>query len=266
MDKIVITGHKGFVGKNLFTQFTSVIGIDEKYDMKYINNFLDIHNPDVVFHIGACSDTLATDIGFVMERNYLSTKWITDWCITNNKKIIYASSAAVYGFDGKKPSNLYGWSKLMGEDYVVARGGIALRYFNVYGPGELVDSHMAAVIGKWRSQAEKNYPITIVGDGNQRRDFTHIDDIVDGLIKIAESDEKHEDAWELGTGNNYSLNEVYEMFKEKFNSVKVYMSEEKGNYRETIRINDDALNRLGWQPKDQLKEYINEIKLRNNGL
>jgi nucleoside-diphosphate-sugar epimerase len=70
----------------------------------------------------------------------------------------------------------------------------------------------------------------------------------------------------LGTGNNYSLNEVYEMFKEKFNSVKVYMSEEKGNYRETIRINDDALNRLGWQPKDQLKEYINEIKLRNNGL
>ena len=93
-----------------------------------------------------------------------------------------------------------------------------------------------------------------------------IDDIVDGLIRIAESDEKHEDAWELGTGNNYSLNEVYEMFKEKFNSVKVYMSEEKGNYRETIRINDDALNRLGWQPKDQLKEYINEIKLRNNGL
>ena len=86
------------------------------------------------------------------------------------------------------------------------------------------------------------------------------------MYKIGFSGKKHDDAWELGTGVNYSINEIFQMFKEKFNSVKVYMSEEKGNYRETIRINDDALNRLGWQPKDQLKEYINEIKLRNNGM
>jgi ADP-L-glycero-D-manno-heptose 6-epimerase len=144
--KVLITGHKGFVGKNLFKEFVSVIGIDKRYDESYINNFLNIHQPDVVFHIGACSDTLCTDIEYMMERNYLSTKWITNWCINNNKKIIYASSAAVYGFDGNKPSNLYGWSKLMGEDYVVAKGGIALRYFNVYGPGEEHKGKMASMI------------------------------------------------------------------------------------------------------------------------
>jgi UDP-glucose 4-epimerase len=163
-------------------------------------------------------------------------------------------------------------SKHMGEEWIKMYKSVydlnaeIVRFYNVYGPGELVDSHMAAVIGVWRAQIEKNYPITIVGDGKQRRDFTHIEDIVDGLIRIAESDEKHEDAWELGTGCNYSINEVAQMFVDKFKCVRVYMSEQKGNYRETIRVNNDAIDRLGWQPTDKLKSYINEIKLRNNGL
>jgi UDP-glucose 4-epimerase len=134
-----------------------------------------------------------------------------------------------------------------------------VRFYNVYGEGELVDSHMAAVIGVWRAQAKKNYPITIVGDGKQRRDFTHIDDIVDGLIRVAESNKGHEDAWELGTGKNYSINEVADMFIQRFNCVKVYMTDQKGNYRETLRVNSDAIDMLGWQPKDRLKEYINEL-------
>ena len=138
-----------------------------------------------------------------------------------------------------------------------------VRFYNVYGEGELVDSHMAAVIGLWRAALKNGTPIKIHGDGKQRRDFTHIDDIVDGLIRIAESDEKHEDAWELGTGRNYSLNEVAELFAP--HPMK-YVDDVKGNYRETLRINDDAIERLGWQPQDRLKSYINEIKLRNNGL
>ena len=126
----------------------------------------------------------------------------------------------------------------MGEEWIKMYKGVydlnaeIVRFYNVYGEGELVGSHMAAVIGLWRGQVKKNYPITIVGDGEQRRDFTHVDDIVDGLIKIAFGDEKHEDAWELGTGFNYSLNEVADMFIKKFNCVKVYMSNEKGNYRD----------------------------------
>ena len=78
---------------------------------------------------------------------------------------------------------------------------------------------------------------------------------MDGLIKIAESNEKHEDAWELGTGKNYSLNEVASMF----NVPLEYVNDVKGNYRETLRINNDAIERLGWEPKDKLKEYIKSL-------
>ena len=115
---------------------------------------------------------------------------------------------------------------------------------------------MAAVIGLWRSAIQKEQPIIVHGDGEQRRDFTHIDDIVDGLIRIAESDEQHEDAWELGTGKNYSLNEVVKMFN--YPNVK-YVDDVKGNYRETIRINNDAIDRLGWQPTDKLEQYIKSL-------
>jgi len=101
----------------------------------------------------------------------------------------------------------------------------------------------------------QNFPIKIHGNGEQRRDFTHIDDIVDGLIRIAESNEKHEDAWELGTGKNYSLNEVASMF----NTPLEYVNDVKGNYRETLRINNDAIERLGWKPTDKLENYIKSL-------
>ena len=84
-------------------------------------------------------------------------------------------------------------------------------------------------------------------------------DIVDGLYKIALSTKKHKDAWELGTGMNYSINEVYEMFKEKFGVEKINITDQKGNYRETLRENNDAIEVLGWSPKDQLKKYINNL-------
>jgi UDP-glucose 4-epimerase len=129
----------------------------------------------------------------------------------------------------------------------------------VYGPTEITEGEWAAVIGLWRGQITEGKQITIVGDGEQRRDFTHVDDIVDGLIKIAFSDEKHEDAWELGTGFNYSINEVADIFIEKFGCEKLYIDNQKGNYKETRRENDDALNRLDWRPKDVLREYIENL-------
>tara|TARA_B110000967_G_C18710896_1_gene472649 strand:+ start:30 stop:491 length:462 start_codon:yes stop_codon:yes gene_type:complete len=131
-----------------------------------------------------------------------------------------------------------------------------VRFYNVYGPGEIVDGDWAAVIGKWRRQVRDGEPITIVGDGEQRRDFTYIDDIIEGLWKIGMKDVEHEDAWELGTGNNYSINQIYNWFKEKFNIESVNIPEQSGNYKETIRKNDDSLKKLNWKPKDQLKNYI----------
>ena len=84
-------------------------------------------------------------------------------------------------------------------------------------------------------------------------------DICDALYKVGIGNEKHEDAWELGTGVNYSINEVYEMFKEKFGSECVYIPDQPGNYRKTLRENDDTLERLDWKPEDRLKEYIDSL-------
>ena len=134
-----------------------------------------------------------------------------------------------------------------------------VRFYNVYGPYEITEGDWAAVIGLWRNQAEKGGPITIVGDGKQRRDFTHIDDIVDALILIAFSNKTEKEAWELGSGKNYSLLEVYELFKRRFGADKVHLADQKGNYRETLREDNAALDKLGWQPKDRLKDYIENL-------
>ena len=133
------------------------------------------------------------------------------------------------------------------------------RFYNVYGPNEIIEGDWAAVIGIWRRQVRDNQPITIIGDGEQRRDFTHVVDIVDALYKVGTGDEKHEDAWELGTGVNYSINEVYGMFKEKFGSESIYLPDQPGNYRKTLRENDDTLERLDWKPEDRLKDYIQTL-------
>ena len=134
------------------------------------------------------------------------------------------------------------------------------RFYNVYGPGESIDGKYGNVIGIWRAKVLKGEPLPIVGDGKQKRDFVHVYDIVDGLIKIALSEINHDDAWELGTGLNYSVNELFNYFKEKFNVTSIGIPDQPGNYRQTLRENDDSLRLLGWKPKDRLKDHINNFK------
>mgnify|MGYP000722028355 FL=1 len=144
--KAAITGYRGFIGRRLLSFFDLSVGIEEGHTKDELYQTLSDFKPDVVFHIGACSDTLVSDVNYIMQTNYISTKWISDWCYDNKVKLIYASSASVYGTNGDNPTNLYGWSKLLGEDYVINKGGIALRYFNVYGPGEEHKGKMASMI------------------------------------------------------------------------------------------------------------------------
>jgi UDP-glucose 4-epimerase len=134
------------------------------------------------------------------------------------------------------------------------------RFYNVYGPNEVIEGDWAAVIGIWRRQVRDNEKITIVGDGEQRRDFTHVTDIVDGLYKVGFGNEKHEDAWELGCGVNYSINEMFEMFQTKFTEIEsTYLPDQLGNYRKTLRENNDTLSRLNWKPEDRLNDYIQSL-------
>ena len=180
----------------------------------------------------------------------------------NNVKVVYAGSSskhhdptispyAMYKYLGEEVCKLY--KKTFEVDVEICR------FYNVYGPREIVDGDWAAVIGIWRNQVNNNQKITIVGDGNQRRDFTHVVDIVDALYKVGVGKETHQDAWELGTGINYSVNEVYRMFLDKFGADCKYIPDQKGNYRETLRENNDTVDRLNWKPQDRLKEYIQSL-------
>ncbi len=289
MKTALVTGGCGFVGYALSQKL-----IENGYDVDIVDNLSiggEAKNPkvigahflggdiramenikdksyDYIFHLAALSRIQPSfeKPQQTFSVNVDGTKQVVEYAHRNKSKLIYAGSSSRHHNPMLSP---YAMSKHMGEEWIKMYKKVyeldaeIVRFYNVYGPGELVDSHMAAVIGLWRAAIRKREPIKIHGDGEQRRDFTHIDDIVDGLIRIAESDEKHEDAWELGTGKNYSLNEVADMFGD---IKKEYTDDVKGNYRETLRINNDTIERLGWKPKDRLKQYINEIKLRNNGL
>lgn len=289
MKKVLVTGGCGFVGHALTKEL-----IKRGYEVDVIDNlsigreakipegcnFLggDIRGMEnikdepytYIFHLAALSRIQPSfqNPYSTFSVNVDGTKKVVEYAKRNGCKLIYSGSSSRHHNPMLSP---YALTKHMGEEWIkmeVKLFGLRaeiVRFYNVYGPGELVDSHMAAVIGKWRAAIKKGEPIKIHGDGEQRRDFTHIDDIVDGLIKIAESYRTHEDAWELGTGKNYSLNEVADMFGDV---KREYVDDVKGNYRETLRINDDAIRRLEWQPKDRLKDYIfvYENKLRNNGL
>lgn len=283
MSHVLITGGAGFIGyaltKKLIERGAQVDVIDnlsigkEAKDVSLLGaNFLggdirgmsNIPNKpyDFVFHLAALSRIQPSfekpELTFSV--NVDGTKQVVEYCLKNNSKLIYAGSSSRHHNPMLSP---YAMTKHMGEEWVKMFKGIynldaeIARFYNVYGPGELVDSHMAAVIGLWRHAISKGEPIIIHGDGEQRRDFTHIDDIIDGLIKIAETGEKHEDAWELGTGCNYSINEVAKMFD--YDKVK-YVDDVKGNYRKTLRLNDDSIKRLGWKPEDRLRDYIENLK------
>ena len=89
---------------------------------------------------------------------------------------------------------------------------------------------------------------------------TQHDDIVDGLIKIAESNVETVDAWELGSGNQYSINKLFSYFKKRFPEIKCEMIDEQpGNFRNSIRVNDELTTKLDWNPKDRLENYVNNL-------
>ena len=277
--KILITGGAGFVGTNLIISLKqkghTLVSIDN-YSIGQKSNhvegvtYLDMdaneigsipNDFDLIYHLAGLSRIQPSFLNptetFIA--NTSSTNAILEFARARGTKVVYSGSSSKHHNPYQSPYALY---KYLGEeickmykktyDFPIE----IVRFYNVYGPFEITDGDWAAVIGLWRNLVAQGLPITIVGDGNQRRDFTHIDDIVDGLIKIGFSTKTAEDAWELGSGKNYSLNEVYDLFKEKFGVEKVYIPNQKGNYRITLRENNEAIDKLDWSPKDRLPKYI----------
>ena len=282
MKKILVTGGAGFIGMNLIQRLVKdgnrVVCLDDYSTgtkenhvegVKYINGDIETieyikGDFDLCYHIAAQSRIQPSfeDPTECFRINVKGTQSVCEWARHNNIKVVYAGSSskhhdptqspyAMYKYLGEEVCKLY--RKTYGLDVEICR------FYNVYGPGEVIDGDYAAVIGIWRRQVRDGEKITIVGDGEQKRDFTHVIDIVDGLVKVGDSDTKNEDAWELGVGLNYSINSVYNMFKDKFGVDCIYIPDQPGNYRETLRENDDTLDILGWKPQDRLKEYIESL-------
>ena len=220
--KILVTGDQGFIAKNLISKLDknwTVYGIDVNDFMvvdDWQSQLIDIVaslSPDVIFHVGACSDTLEQNVNYMMNLNYEATKILSEYCYMANCKMIYSSSAANYGTNGRNPSNLYGWSKYAAEGIVKAMGGIALRYFNVYGPGEEHKDKMASVAYQsWlKIQAEKK---VILFPKKPTRDFVYVDDIVSANLHALDNYEQFSgNHFDVGSGESRSFEEVMQLMQ-----------------------------------------------------
>ena len=215
-----------------------------------------INGVDVIFHLAALariqpSINNPTD---TIVNNFNSTLNILECARKYEIPVIYAgSSSKHHGLYGSP----YAWSKYGGEELcklyseVYGLNTTICRFYNVYGEHHIRSGTYATVIGIFENQFLNNEPLTIVGDGEQRRDFTHIDDIVDGLIKCIGKNHKGE-IFELGSGVNYSINEVANIF----DCETKYIPPRPGEYDVTLCDYSKAKKELGYEPKGDLKNYI----------
>tara|TARA_B100000767_G_scaffold162573_1_gene152589 strand:- start:647 stop:1510 length:864 start_codon:yes stop_codon:yes gene_type:complete len=283
MRKVLVTGGVGFIATNLIKSLLKkdikVVSLDnystgyklnEMKGVKYYN--LDIEEIDKIneqdfdtcFHLAAQSRVQPSfeNPKESVRVNVNGTLMLLEWAKKRNVKVIYAGSSSKHHEPSDSP---YAMSKFLGEEicklykFSFNVNVEIARFYNVYGPLEPLDEKFGNVIGIWQVKANKKKRLPIVGDGNQKRDFTHVVDIVDGLLRIANTEIKHQDAWEIGTGVNYTINNLFQMFKEQFDVDHIYIPDQRGNYRETLRVNDDLINMLNWKPKDRLKDYIKNL-------
>jgi len=259
MKKYLVTGAIGFIGRNLVKAIGEehqVITFEESEldgDWKSKLDKIFEQGLDGVFHIGACSDTLEQDVNYMMLLNYEVTKYITDLCSKHSVKLIYSSSAANYGTNEEYPSNLYGWSKYAGEGYVVSNNGVALRYFNVYGPGEEDKGRMASVAYQMYKRNQKGEEIKLFPKG-PLRDFVYVKDIILANLYALENYDLTSGKWfEVGSGDARGFEDKMKIMKLSYS----YHPENiipKGYQFYTCSNKDKWMP--GWNPKYDLERGL----------
>lgn len=187
--------------------------------------------------------------------NFLSTLNVLEYARNNDIRVVYAGSSSFHHGLYESP---YAWSKFSGEDLCKLYGNVyklqssICRFYNVYGDYQIKEGTYATVIGIFQQQYEEDKPLTVVAPGTQRRDFTHVDDIVDGIIKSSEK-EFYGEIFELGTGVNHSIREVAEMFN---GHPTVTIPERSGEYDVTLADYSKAKDLLDWKPTKNLNQYM----------
>ncbi|RKZ32298.1 ADP-glyceromanno-heptose 6-epimerase [bacterium] len=258
MGDIVITGGAGFIGSAIVCELNKrgvdnilivdELGCDERWRNLVNLRFADfVHKDDFIstiqlgdwtekidgiIHMGACTDTTETDADFLMWNNYEYTKIIAQWCVSNNKRLVYASSGATYG-DGSqgfsddhknlhklKPLNMYAYSKHLFDLWALRNNILdkiaGIKYFNVYGPNEYHKGEMRSVIHKAFEQIRATGKMKLFksynpkfADGAQKRDFVYVKDVVDMTIFLYNNPHLN-GIFNCGMGKAHTFYEVVE--------------------------------------------------------
>lgn len=188
------------------------------------------------------------------------------------KKVIYSSTSSGYGLKNTPPLNEtmqddclnpYSVSKVSGEKFcqmytnLFGLKTVIFRYFNVYGPREPLKGQYAPVVGLFLRQSKNGQPLTIVPDGHQRRDFTHVDDVVNANILAMEIDHDcYGEVFNVGTGRNHSVRELAAMIS--VNTIDI--DPRVGEARITLANNEKIRRILGWSPTKQIEDYVKDMK------
>jgi len=281
--RVLITGGLGFIGYNLVkrlketTDYEITVIDNLTSDSSDINNkhdnvtylIEDINNInneqyqdlsfDLIFHLAALARIQPSfeDPVSYFQSNVLGTVSICELARRCGAKIMYAASSSAYG--GPK-LNPYAFTKYTGEEILKMYAElydistVCARFFNVYGDRQPTEGTYATIIGIFERQYSNGESLTITGDGEQRRDFTHVHDICDGLICLSKDTHTGE-VYNLGTGTNYSINEIASMFS----NDTTYIAARPGEARITL-ADITEVSKFGYVPTMKIKDYISSFK------
>lgn len=296
MDKLIVTGGAGFIGSNLVDALIElgfkVTIIDDLSTGKIenINNKCDFIQADIreipddllfnlfknhsyIFHLAAkarVQPSIENPILYNDHNVNVTLKLLEAARKANIKKFIFSSSSSVYGNQlpplketmPTNPLSPYGLQKLIGEQYcklysiLYNLDTVSLRYFNVYGKRQPTSGAYCTVLGIFAQQRQQGQPLTIRNNGEQKRDFTNIADVVQAnILAMKHPDKLNGECFNIGYGDSISINKIADWFETK----KIYSGSVIEPF-ETLAENTKAKQILGWKPSIKLtKEFIKSL-------